>query len=92
MKIINIQPPAGGVEHTTWEAERGNHKFKACLEYTRAQDQLGQHNEALFKNKNQKKKKKTHRTRHVNYYMYLVVRDSRFRLQYSKILSQNVSI
>lgn len=57
MKIINFQPPAGGVEHTTWEAERENHKFKACLEYTRAQDQLGRHNETLFKNKNQKEKK-----------------------------------
>lgn len=41
-----------------------------------------------------KTKTKNHRTRHVDYYMlqYLVVFVSGFRLQYSKILSQNVSI
>lgn len=58
MKIINFQPPAGGVEHTTWEAERENHKFKACLEYTELRTSLGNIMRPYLKTKTKKKKKK----------------------------------
>lgn len=51
MKIINL-------EHTTWEAERGNHKFKACLECTELRYSLGNIMRPYSKTKIKKKTKK----------------------------------